>query len=804
MNCVIIKNFKSGVPKFCGTPFLITGNKKRERDMRKIINLTDGWIFHKGDIDISYPTNKGQIYSQSKTERKKVGPASYFYEETVDDYGNKGKMRYEQWEIVSLPHDYIIDQDNDKNENNALGFFHYANAWYRLRFKIDEEYKEKRITLNFGGISGISTVYLNGCIVNRNFSSYNSFEVDITDFAYFDRENVLAVYVDTTEFEGWWYQGGGIYRDVNLCITDKISFDLYGVYVPTKKSDGDTWQISFENTIRNDGFDDEIKVEIQNNLIDKFGNCVLSLNSEGVVPAREKSIIKAIGKTENPILWDTENPNLYKVHSILSVNGEKIDENYTRIGFRDVVISTEGLFINGKKTIIKGVCGHQDFGLTGLAVPDNIAKYKIRLIKEMGANGYRTSHYQQSDATMDALDEMGFIVVDETRWFESSNAAISQLETLVKRDRNRPSVFFWSTGNEEPFFTSENGKRIHRTLASVIKKLDDTRFITAAEDKTPDKSTIYDYCDAVGINYNLCLYDKVHEMQPNKAIFASECCATGTTRDWNYFSAGGRIRDKDKDANAWFLAREKTWKFLMERPYVLGGFQWTSIEHRGEATWPAVCSKSGAIDLFLQKKGAFYQNKSFWSNAPMAHIVPHWNFEGFENQKILVTVYTNCEELELFLNGKSQGRKKIEKYGHGEWNVEYEKGEIAVKGYINGKTVCEDKKVTTGEPVKLKLTQLNDFCANGKDIALFNCECLDKNGNTVPNASEYVRFFCSENAKIVGTGSDNCDHNNVTNTERKMYMGKILVGVKINSGEKSFELMAMSDNCTPTTLLVEN
>ena len=151
-----------------------------------------------------------------------------------------------------------------------------------------------------------------------------------------------------------------------------------------------------------------------------------------------------------------------------------------------------------------------------------------------------------------------------------------------------------------------------------------------------------------------------------------------------------------------------------------------------------------------------------------------------------------------------KGRKKIEKYGHGEWNVEYEKGEIAVKGYINGKTVCEDKKVTTGEPVKLKLTQLNDFCANGKDIALFNCECLDKNGNTVPNASEYVRFFCSENAKIVGTGSDNCDHNNVTNTERKMYMGKILVGVKINSGEKSFELMAMSDNCTPTTLLVEN
>ena len=241
----------------------------------------------------------------------------------------------------------------------------------------------------------------------------------------------------------------------------------------------------------------------------------------------------------------------------------------------------------------------------------------------------------------------------------------------------------------------------------------------------------------------------------------------------------------------------------MERAYVIGFFQWAAVEHRGEATWPAVCSKSGALDLFLQKKGAFYQNKSHWTDAPMVHIVPHWNFKGMEGQEIPVTVYTNCEELELFLDGKSLGRKSIEKYGHGLWNVAYAPGALAAKGYLSGALVAEHICATTGRPKTLRLTLDNTCTANGADVALFTCECLDKNGNPVPDAAEFVHFSTEAPGKILGTGSDHCDHNNVTLPERKMYMGKIRIAVKPAKGQTSLTLTAISNNCGCAMLKVE-
>lgn len=529
------------------------------------------------------------------------------------------------------------------------------------------------------------------------------------------------------------------------------------------------------------------------------------IQCDGDVCLRNKSTLKYKMAVSEPILWDCDNPYLYTVKTLLFLNGEEIDENITRIGFRTVEFSVDnGFLLNGKKTFINGVCAHQDFGLTGLAVPDNIAKYKMKLIKEMGANGYRTSHYQQTAAYLDACDETGLLVMNEARWFESTEESFKQLESLIKRDRNRPSVIMWSTSNEEPFHVSDVGKRLHKALAAHIRKFDYTRCITLAQDRTPEKSTVYEECDVVGINYNLPIYDKVNELCPDKALFASECCATGTTRDWNYpTNQYGRIRDKDVDTNEWFLGREKTYKFLRSRPYVFGCYQWAAVEHRGEAVWPAVCSKSGALDLFLQKKGAFYQNKSHWTTEPMAHIVPHWNFEGFEGSEIPVTIYTNCDELELFLNGKSLGKKQIEKYGHGEWDVTYESGTLKVLGYLNGEIVCEHQRITTGKPIGLKLTLDNEFEANGKDIALFTCECVDEFGNTVPDASPFVNFSVNTPAVIIGTGSDNCDHNNVTLPCRKMYMGKIRIAVKPSKEQKTIQLIAISEGYKSANIKIQ-
>lgn len=794
--------------------------------MRKEISLNLDWKFHKGDIRVKTPLVKEPIYDQSKTCRKMSGPAAYNYINGNDYLRVSGRVLSEKWTDVNLPHDYVVDQDITFEEtNNTLGFVKYENAWYRKVFTLPEEYTDKRITLRFDGIAGKSTVYLNGCLMAHNFSSYNTFEIDITDRVFFDKDNQLAVYVNTEEFEGWWYQGGGIYRNVWLTVTEPVAIDLWGVYAPYKKINETDFEINFETTVVNADFIDR-EITGKSYVIDNNGNTVATATFNGNTALRDKTLFKYSTVVKSPVLWDTENPYLYTIKTVLKENEQEIDTYNTRIGFRTIEFTAnDGFYLNGKKTFIKGVCAHQDFGLTGLAVPENIAKYKVSLIKEMGANGYRTSHYQQTEYYLDACDEMGLLVMNEVRWFESTKEAFEQIESLVKRDRNRPSVIMWSTSNEEPSHITENGKRTHRSVAAHIRKFDYTRPVTAAQNKHPNKSTIFDYCDIAGINYNLALFDEVHKLNPDLPIFASECCATGTTRDWHLESdeTSGRIRDYDTAPfTAWYSSRENTWKHYMERPYIFGAFQWIAIDHRGEATWPAISSKSGAIDIFLQKKGAFYLNKSHWTDTPMVHIVPHWNFNGLEGQEIFVPVYTNCDELELFLNGNSLGRKQIEKYSHGEWYVPYEKGELLCVGYKNGKKVCEDKRITTSKPVAFRLTLENEVKPNGNDIALFTCECVDENGNVVPDASELVTFTVSTEdgliskdteefvklgagtrAVIVGTGSDNTDHNNVTNTTRQMYMGKISVAVKPGLNQNKLILNAVSSNIGYGRIVVE-
>lgn len=771
--------------------------------MRSEMLLNDDWRFHKGDILVDRPSVKGPVYSQSKVERKKIGPAAYHYPDNPNKYSDALKMTGEHWATCQLPHDYIIDQDNDESQNNAHGYFRYDNAWYRKHFQLPEGCDHKRVLLRFEGIAGTSTLYLNGCLLHHNFSAYNTFEVDISDIVYRDKENVLAVYVNTQEYEGWWYQGGGIYRNVYLVITEPVAIDLWGVYAPSRKIGDSLWQIDFETTVLNTEYTEQA-VEAESCVIGPDGVCVAKALGHGILQPRDQSTLRYSCTVQSPLLWDCDTPNLYTVKTILKRGNAKTDETSTRIGFRTIALSGEkGLLLNGKKTLIQGVCAHQDFGLTGLAVPDNIAKYKMQLIKQMGANGYRTSHYQQTAAYLDACDELGLLVMDESRWFETTKESLEQLESLLKRDRNRPSVIIWSTSNEENNHITDIGKRLHRAIAAHIRKFDKLRPITAAVDKSPTQCQIYDDCDIIGINYNLNLYDTVHTQYPDKLVFASECCATGTTRDWFFPSEdGGRIQDRDKDTNHWFLGREKTWKFLMERPYVIGGYQWAAVEHRGEATWPAICSKSGALDLFLQKKGAFYQNQSHWTEEPMAHIVPHWNFYGLEGHEIPVTVYTNCDELELFLNNTSLGRKVIEKYGHGEWNVPYSPGTLMVNGYRKGKLCATHNRTTTGRPERLRLTLDNTCTSNGSDVALFTCECLDKDGNTVPDAAEFVKFSTEAPAKILGTGSDHCDHTNVTLPQRRMYMGKIRIAVRPAKGQTQLTLTAIGDHCGYTAISV--
>jgi len=773
--------------------------------MRESVLFDHNWLFHKGDINVEFPTVKGPTYIMAKTQRMKMGPVAIAYNDNPDDFrmDDKAEIESARWVRVTLPHDYMIASEFREENNNALGYVKYENAWYRKHFTIPAEDEGRRITLLFDGVATHATVYLNGCLMKHNFCGYTSFEVDITDVVKYGADNVLAVYVKTTEgHEGWWYEGGGIYRHVHLTKTSPVCVDLWGVYAAPKKFGG-AWRVDFETTILNETYENK-RVSVTTRVVGADGISVGEASAEGDVELKGKGVFKYSAPVTDPRLWDIDSPNLYTVVTDVYADGELCDTYTTRCGFREVVMDPdEGLFLNGRHVKINGVCAHQGFGITGKAVPDNILRYQVKLMKEMGANGFRCSHYPHPEATMDALDEMGFLVMDETRWFESTDEGKAQLEMVMKRDRNRPSVIFWSVGNEEPHHATPEGRRIAKTLMALAHKLDDTRCIMTAVDH-PERCTVYDELEAVGVNYNTQNYEQFHNAYPDKPFFSSECSATGTTRGWYLDDSPirGRASAYDHDSNAYFVSREKTYK-LMDKKWCMGSYQWAAIEHRGECIWPRLCSLSGAIDLFLQKKDAFYQNQSFWLETPMVHLLPHWNWRGFEGEDIKIFVYSNCDEVALILNGNELGRQKVEKYTHLEWTVQYEAGKLEAVGYRDGKEVCRDVRETSGAPCRLRLKLDNDMpSASGRDMAIVTCWVEDENGRPVPDASPFVHFDACGTGRICGTGSDNADHNPVSLPDRQMYAGLVTAAVAIHGAGKA-KIIATADGLLPAVLKLD-
>ena len=384
--------------------------------MREKICFDSEWRFHKGDISYPTPNFKGIMYEGAKTQRKSYGPAAYTYDSSPESYQTDKGINPERWDEVNLPHDFIIAQEPDEACNNAQGYLPYDNAWYVKRFNLDESDCDKRVKLYFEGVATHATVYVNGCRMCHNFCGYTSFEVDFTNVARFGEENVVSVYVNATEKEGWWYEGGGIYRHVWLIKTASVAVDLYGVYVCPQKQDSTTWSVPVVTTIRNDKFE-SAQGTILNEILDKNNNVVAKAVGEYAIPRKEKADVKTEMTAISPALWDLDSPNLYTVKTtVFDEKGAITDEYFTDFGFRTIEFSSKGFFLNGRKEIIKGVCCHQDYGITGKAMPDNIHRYRMNLMKEMGANALRTAHYPNAEATMDACDRLGLMVMDETRW----------------------------------------------------------------------------------------------------------------------------------------------------------------------------------------------------------------------------------------------------------------------------------------------------------------------------------------------------------------------------------------------------
>ena len=784
--------------------------------MRERVCIDNDWRFHEGEIEVEETCRKGPKYAQAKTERYRRGPAAIAYLDGIDDYGGiknipslpiPREITHERWDRVTLPHDYVIGKTPHEEGNNALGFLDQEPAWYRKHLTFTDSDKSKRIVLYFEGVTDRCEVFFNGSPLYVNDCGYVPFEVDITDFIRFDGDNVIAVHIIPIGSEGWWYNGGGIYRNVWLEKTELVAVERGGVFVAPKKTGDSTWHVPVSVEVRNDGYE-TVNTTVKTSLVDPEGKVIGEMTGECTVVEQEIAKVE-MGTTVNaPRLWDIDAPNLYRAVTEVYLDGTLVDRVEDTFGFRTLEFTADhGFFLNGRQVKLKGVCGHGDFGLTGKAVPDNIHRLKVRMIKEMGANAYRCSHYPQAEILMDEFDKQGILVMAETRWFSSSKSAMDDLRTLVRRDRNHPSVIMWSVGNEEHYFVTYQGERIAMRMTCEVKKLDSTRPVMTANDKTPELCTVYGVSDLVGINYHLQLIEGIHAQYPEKPIFSSENCATGSTRGWYYAEDAkhGYLPAYDRDTNEWFLGREKTWKYFMEREWHMGGFQWIAFEHRGEAVWPRLCSQSGAIDLYLQRKDAFYQNQSLWTDTPMIHLLPHWNFPERIGEDIAVWAYTNCDEAELFLDGESLGRKKIEPFGHGEWSVTYRPGKLEVVGYRNGEKAAYDRKETTGIPVALKLRAENadDVCANGKDIALFTCVCVDNEGREVPDATAFVTFHTNGLGTVVGTGSDVSDHIPVTCPDRRMRAGAISIAVRTDTRAGDLVLYAHADGLAPACIKIQ-
>lgn len=747
------------------------------KTMRTVTYFNDGWRFYRGTLPEFSVLSKPQTYVGIKTGS------------LIPVLNHDDLVRV--FTPVRLPHDYVILDTPDRRKNISEGFLEGDEAWYLKRFTVDESDKDKQIYLHFEGIAIESEIFLNGTRLCRNFSAYNPITVDITDFVRFDKSNTVVVHaMQAKQPEGWWYQGGGIYRDVKLIKTEKIAVDTFGTYVkPTKRADSDIWDVSLEITVRNDGITSK-KVYLKNTVTDENGNCVLRLDDSLETNAKDKSVLKTAGAVTSPMLWDIGSPKLYTLVTEIYDGEERVDEYKTTFGFRTIRFDgKKGFFLNGKSVKIKGICAHQDYGITGIYLPRSVAKYRLELMQSMGCNAYRSAHNLSDENTMNFCDELGILVYDETRYFSSSPEAMSYLETMLRRDRNHPSVITWSIGNEEIIQQHDHARRIAETMTAFIKKFDD-RPVTVAchSDGGVENNIISAPVDVLGMNYSIEKHDLFHSMYPDKALVMTESCALQSSRGVYFgddaarslFDARDHVINR-KDFNN--STRAETWKHVCEREYLAGMFIWAGIEHRGETEWPRLSSQSGLVDLFLQKKEAYFQTMSQYSEKNVLHICPStWSFEGLEGVEIPVEVYTNCDSVELFLNGESLGRREYTDFEPCRWSVTYTPGTLLAKGYKNGEHIITDIVSTVGEPLSLHLICDTPTVSNdGHDCILYTCVCLDKDGNEVPFASPAVHFSVSGGV-LLGTGSSVTDHERPLSSKREMYAGRIALCVHVPEG----------------------
>jgi len=738
-----------------------------------------------------------------------------------------------KWKNLDLPHDWVISQPFVRGKpegwtpQNMQGFFSWEGiSWYRKNFTLNK-IEGKAVYIYFGGAYRNSVVYVNGKESGKRANGYSSFEIDITEFVK-EGNNLLAVSLDNgCEAPDRWYSGSGIYRDVFLKILPEIHIKTWGVQVKTdvsknnKQADISVFTTVINKKKKSEKNDQKVKGIVWVKLIGPNGKHVCQVTAKFECPGSEETVVPLKMNILNPVLWSSQNPSLYRASVYLEINGKADEPVEFNIGIRSIEIEyKKGMTVNGEKVKLKGVCLHHDAGITGSAHYDSVWRRRLNILKSIGCNAIRTSHNPPAEALLDLCDEMGFYVIDECfdKWVSGYYEAHFEkdskrdLEDFILRDRNHPSVFMWSIGNEVENQGTDEMIAIQKKLAEIVRNLD-SRPLTCAlaphanprtlvglppEDLVKLTKKMAKDVDVLGLNYHEPLYQH-YTKGIEKPIIGTEC--------YEYYSSVGTNFEDVCDKNPW--------QFVLENDNVIGQFIWAGIDYLGEAPWPAKGWTGSILDICGFMKPNAYFRKSIWSDEPFIYMAfydqnmkrdyargrwsfpqmsSHLNQEYFDRRTVTACVFTNCEEAQLWINGKKRGTRRREDFKNGiiEWTIEYATDDIEVKGITDDKELCTYILKKAGDPKKIKLIQDNKEPAVC-DIVHIEINITDKNGVLYPNDEMLVEFSLTGDACIIGACSGDLTQNmGFTQSKVLTSCGRALLMIKMGHTAGNVELCATS------------
>jgi beta-galactosidase len=745
-----------------------------------------------------------------------------------------------QWRQVRLPHDWAIEGPFDSKLNPHTGALPiFGTGWYRKTFTIPQDGKGRYFWVEFDGAMANSRVWINGKEMGGRPYGYIGFGFDLTAYLHFGGEpNVLAVRLTPEDRSSRWYPGAGIYRNVWMDVTGPIHIGRWGTYVTTPQVTADKSAVSVKTEVQNQS-DHDAEIMLQTSVLDAGGNLVSRNLAEAEFPAGSTQVIAPTLTVTKPQRWDTEHPYLYTVVSEV-MQGERVVDRYTTtFGIRTIAFDKDkGFLLNGRYLKIQGVCNHSDLGALGAAVNWRATERQLEIMKGAGANAVRTAHNPPSPELLELCDRMGLLVIDESfdmwrvskipngngysKYFEEWSER--DVRDMVRRDRNHPSIFMYSIGNEIPEQARADGWQEAKRLTGLFHQEDPTRPTTSAFNSWANaiKNKLADEVDVPGFNYASMRYEQIMKDHPNWVIYGSETGSCLSSRGVYQLPIQKYEKDPSLEISSydiiappWAYCPDVEFFYQDKFPQVLGEFVWTGFDYIGEPTpyfqgrndpaeWPARSSYFGMVDLAGFPKDRYYLYQSRWTSKPMVHLLPHWNWPGHEGQAIPVMAYTNADEVELFLNGKSLGRKKrfsepvelpvgpnvspdrkfMSKYRL-EWQVPYRPGDLKAVAYRNGKQVAVDDVRTAGAPARVKISaDHTSILADGEDLSFLTVRIEDRDGNLCPLADNLVEFHVAGAGSIAGV-----DNGNAATVEpfqadhRKAFSGMALLIVRSKSGE---------------------